>query len=319
MPEQKLLDQLRNRLRFKHYSLETEKAYVKWVKDFVLFHHVQHPANMGKEEISAFLTHLAVKRNVAASTQNQALCALLFLYREVLELEVGWLEDLEHAKKPARLPVVFTKDEARTVLVHLDGVRRLMACLLYGSGLRLKECVRLRIKDVDYGQNHIVVRQAKGQKDRVTVLPDSLKADLKRQMAKVEALHNKDRAEGFGRVYLPYALAKKYPAAELELGWQYVFPASKRSVDPRSGIERRHHVDESVLQRAVKEAIRKAGIHKHASCHTFRHSFATHLLENGYDIRTVQELLGHSDVKTTMIYTHVLNRGAAGVRSPIDI
>jgi integron integrase len=318
MSQLKLLDQLRNLLRFKHYSYETEKAYVKWVKDFILFHQVKHPSAMGKEEISAFLTHLAVKRNVAASTQNQALSAILFLYREVLQLEVGWLEDIEHAKKPARLPVVFTKEEAKSVLLHLDGVRRLMASLLYGCGMRLKECVRLRIKDVDYGQNHIVIRDAKGQKDRVTVLPESLKPELKRQMAKVEALHQRDRTEGFGRVYLPNALAKKYPAADLELGWQYVFPASKRALDPRAGIERRHHVDESVLQRAVKEAIRTAGIHKHASCHTFRHSFATHLLENGYDIRTVQELLGHSDVKTTMIYTHVLNRGAGAVKSPID-
>ena len=318
MPQTKLLDQLRHRLRFKHYSYETEKAYVKWVREFVIFHHMRHPLEMGKEEISAYLTHLAVKRNVAASTQNQALSAILFLYCEVLQLEVGWLEDLEHAKKPARLPVVFTKDEARTVLLHLEGIKRLMAGLLYGCGMRLKECLRLRIKDIDFGQNHIILRDAKGQKDRVTVLPESLKPDLKKQIARVEVLHQRDAAEGFGRVYLPHALAQKYPAAELELGWQYVFPASKRSRDPRAGIERRHHVDESVLQRAVKEAIRQAGIHKHASCHTFRHSFATHLLENGYDIRTVQELLGHSDVKTTMIYTHVLNRGAGGVKSPID-
>ena len=258
-------------------------------------------------------------KNVAASTQNQALSAILFLYREILKQPLDWLDGVERAKKPLKLPVVFTKEEVRAVLLQLEGLKWLMASLLYGSGLRLMECVRLRVKDVDFGYNQIVVRNGKGNKDRVTVLPVSLKEPLQEHLAKVRALHNKDLREGFGRVYLPFALEKKYANANREWGWQYVFPSSKRSVDPRSGIVRRHHIAETVLQRAVKAAIRAAGITKPGSCHTFRHSFATHLLEAGYDIRTVQELLGHKDVSTTMIYTHVMNKGGQGVRSPIDV
>ena len=273
---------------------------------------------MGKSEVSQFLTHLAVNRKVAASTQNQALSALLFLYSHVLDQPFDWLEDVERAKKPSRLPVVFTKEEARALLRQLDGSKWLMASLLYGSGLRLMECLRLRVKDIDFGYDQIVVRDGKGQKDRVTVLPQALKAPLERHLSKVKALHEKDLKEGFGEVYLPFALEKKYSRASREWGWQYVFPAARRSKDPRSEVIRRHHLDETVLQSAVKEAIRAAGITKPGSPHSFRHSFATHLLEAGYDIRTVQELLGHKDVTTTMIYTHVMNKGGKGVKSPLD-
>jgi integron integrase len=265
-----------------------------------------------------FFSHLAIQGNVASSTQNQALNAIVFLYRHVLKRELGWLEEMQRAKKPAKLPVVFTPEEVKAVLDCLEGRPWLMAHLLYGAGLRLMECIRLRVKDIDFGQYQMVVRDGKGGRDRITLLPDRLVEPLKAHLEKVVALHKRDLSEGFGAVYLPFALEKKYPNANREWGWQYVFPASKRSLDPRSGIERRHHLDPTVLQRAVKQAIRTASLVKPGNCHTFRHSFATHLLEHGYDIRTVQELLGHKDVRTTMIYTHVLNRGGKGVRSPLD-
>ncbi|HEX8137639.1 MAG TPA: integron integrase [Pyrinomonadaceae bacterium] len=314
----RLLDQVRQALRTRHYSIRTEQAYLYWIKDYILFHHKRHPAQLNEQHIGTWLTHLATKRKVAASTQNQALSAILFLYRDVLNLTLDWIDNIERAKRPARLPVVFTRKEVHAVLANLDGVMWLMASLLYGSGLRLMECVRLRVKDVDLKQHQIVVRDGKGGRDRLTMLPAILDSSLERQMAKVRLLHEQDLRAGLGRVYLPYALARKYSSAERELGWQYVFPSSRLSVDPRSGIVRRHHLDEQVLQRAVRAAVRAAGITKPGSCHTFRHSFATHLLEDGYDIRTIQELLGHKDISTTMIYTHVLNRGGKGVRSPLD-
>jgi integron integrase len=315
----KLLDRVRAAIRMKHYSIRTEDSYVQWIRRFILFHGKRHPMEMGEMEISQFLSHLAVEGKVAASTQNQALSALLFLYRTVLEQEVGRLHEVARAKTPDRLPVVFTAGEARAVLAHLEGTPWLMASLLYGAGLRLMECVRLRVKDIDFHSGQLVVRAGKGDKDRVTMLANTLVAPLQQHLLHVKALHAQDTREGYGAVYLPYALERKYPQANKEWGWQYVFPAKKRSVDPRSGQVRRHHLDEKVLQRAVARAVRAAGLTKPASCHTFRHSFATHLLEAGYDIRTVQELLGHKDVSTTMIYTHVLNRGGKGVRSPLDI
>ncbi len=318
MAQSKLLNQLTDVIRARHYSIRTEQAYVRWVKNFILFHNKKHPADMGEKEISEYLTFLAVKSHVAASTQNQALSAILFLYKHILKREMSWLDDVIKAKKPKKLPLVFTKEEAKKVLLQLEGAKWIMANLLYGSGLRLMECIRLRTKDIDINYKQITVRDGKGQNDRVTMLPQRLIEPLQRHLEKVEDLHNKDKSEGFSEVYLPYALARKYPNAAREFCWQYVFPASKLSVDPRSGKTRRHHVDESVLQNAVKQAIRASGINKPGSCHTLRHSFATHLLENGYDIRTVQELLGHKDVRTTMIYTHVLNRGPLSVRSPID-
>ena len=314
----KLLDQVREKLRVKHYSIRTEQAYVDWIKRFIFFHQKRHRETMGNREVSEFLSHLATHRNVAASTQNQALSALVFLYQEVIGKEIGWLDDLERAKRPARLPVVLTQAEVRAVLAHLDGRHELMAKLLYGTGMRLMECARLRVKDVDFERGEIVVRDGKGGKDRITMLPRNVVEPLKNHLVKVRAIHEKDLAEGFGEVYLPFALERKYQNAAREWGWQYVFPASKRSIDPRSGKERRHHIDEKSLQRAVKSAVRASRIAKPATFHTFRHSFATHLLESGYDIRTVQELLGHKDVSTTMIYTHVLNKGGRGVRSPLD-
>jgi integron integrase len=320
MPAQpRLLDQVRDKIRLKHYSIRTEQAYLDWIKRFILFHGKRHPENLGSAEVEQFLTHLAVERKVAASTQNQALNAIVFLYTEVLGRELGWLDNMERAKRPARLPVVLTATEVRALLVRLEGHHWLMASLLYGAGLRLMECVRLRVKDIDFEYTQITVRDGKGDKDRVTMLPGSLVTSLKTHLEKVKALHEQDLQGGFGEVYLPFALARKYPRAGREWGWQYVFPASQRSSDPRSDKERRHHIAEQALQRAIKKAVREAGIAKPASCHALRHSFATHLLQSGYDIRTVQELLGHKDVSTTMIYTHVLNRGGKGVRSPLDI
>jgi integron integrase len=316
--DKKLLDQVRDAIRLKHYSIRTEESYVDWIKRYILFHKKRHPKDMGPAEVEAFLTHLAVEGNVAASTQNQALSALLFLYREVLHQELDAPLDSVRAKKPRRLPVVLTPDETRQVIQGMTGVYQLMAKLLYGSGLRLMECVRLRVKDIDFERREIVVRDAKGQHDRVTMLPASLVAPLQEHLQRVKLLHQQDLKDGYGQVYLPYALDRKSPNAAKEWGWQYVFPSERLSTDPRAGLKRRHHVDESNLQRAVKDAVRLARIAKPASCHTFRHSFATHLLESGYDIRTVQELLGHKDVKTTMIYTHVLNRGGLAVRSPLD-
>ncbi|OGO40290.1 MAG: integrase, partial [Chloroflexi bacterium RBG_16_57_9] len=280
-------------------------------------HGTRHPNEIGAAEVEAFLTHLAVEGNVAASTQNQAFSALLFLYREVLHQDLGPIDALR-AKKPKRLPTVLTKEEVRRVLGHLSGAHQLMAKLLYGSGLRLMECLRLRVKDIDLAQRAIIVRDGKGMEDRVTMLPDSLIAPLQEHLQRVKRLHEEDLAKGYGAVYLPYALDRKYPNAEREWAWQYVFPSDRLSVDPRSSVVRRHHLDESGLQKVIRQAAQRAGIPKPVGPHTFRHSFATHLLENGYDIRTVQELLGHKDVKTTMIYTHVLNRGGLAVRSPLD-
>jgi integron integrase len=314
----KLLDQMRHVLRLKHLSIRTEKAYVHWAKRLILFHHKRHPADRGAPEIRAFLIHLAVEGQLAASTHNVALQALVFLYRHVLKQPFPELAALEQAKKSRRVPVVFARQEVTKVLAHLTGTPHLMASLLYGSGLRLMECVRLCVKDVDFAYHQLRVRDAKGAHDRVTILPQSLEETLQRQLARTKLIHAEDLAAGSGEVYLPYAFARKDPHAGTSWEWQYVFPASKRSLDPRSGRERRHHVSETVLQKAVKHAIRQAGLDTRGSCHTFRHCFATHLLEDGYDIRTVQELLGHKDVRTTMVYTHVLQRGGRGVRSPLD-
>ena len=314
----KLLDQLSDALRTKHYSYRTEETYIDWVRRFILFHNKQHPEIMGAAEIRAFLAHLATDRNVAASTQNQALSAILFLYREVLHKEIETIL-LTDAKRPERLPTVLNRDEVVRILAQLTGTHKLMTQLLYGSGLRLMECVRLRVKDLDFEYKTITVRDGKGEKDRITPMPDSLIQPLQRQLERVRLLHEEDLAAGFGSVYLPNALDHKYPNAATELTWQYIFPAPKCSLDPRSpGIMRRHHLEPSGLQRSVKDAARKTGIYKRVTCHTFRHSFATHLLQNGYDIRTVQELLGHKDVRTTMIYTHVLQRGGLAVKSPLD-
>jgi integron integrase len=314
----KLMDQVRDELRLKHYSLRTEYSYCDWIERFIRFHHLRHPKEMGEMEVSSFLTQLARDGRVAAATQNQALSALLFLYKHVLKQEMGWLDNVERVKRPARAPVVLTRDEVHKIFAHLHGMPRLMARLLYGSGLRLMECVRLRVKDIDFGYARITVREGKGGKDRVTMLPANLVPGLERHLQKVKAQHEQDIDDGFGYVYLPNALARKFPSAACEWGWQYVFPSSRISLDPRTAMRRRHHVDENVLQIAIKKAVRAAGLNKPATCHTLRHSFATHLLENGYDIRTVQELLGHKDVSTTMIYTHVLNRPGIGVKSPLD-
>ncbi|OGW62144.1 MAG: integrase, partial [Nitrospirae bacterium RIFCSPHIGHO2_01_FULL_66_17] len=292
---------------------------VQWVRRFIFFHNKRHPDDMGRQEVEAFLTHLAVEGKVAAATQNQALNAIVFLYKQVLKREVGQFENLVWAKRNPRVPVVLTVGEVKSVLDRIDGVPGLMARILYGSGLRLMECCQFRVKDVDFAYRQITVRDGKGHKDRVTMLPASLAEPLKTHLERVRAIHDQDLADGHGDVYLPNALERKYPNANREWGWQYVFPASRRSVDPRSGVIRRHHIDPSMLQRAVKRAVRAAGLTKPATCHTFRHSFATHLLANGSDIRTVQELLGHEDVSTTMIYTHVLKQGGLGVKSPLDL
>jgi integron integrase len=318
-PQQpRLLDSLRDRIRLKHYSIRTEHAYVNWVRRFILFHGKRHPKELGAADVEAFLSHLAVAGRVAASTQNQAKSALLFLYKEVLGLELPWLKNVENAKRPQRLPVVLGREEVASVLGRMNGLNGLIARLLYGSGLRVMEAVRLRLKDLDLERLEIVVRDGKGGKDRVTMLPASLVSALRAQLAVARALHIRDLAEGFGAVWLPFALERKYPNAAREWAWQYVFPSDRLSTDPRSGTIRRHHVDEQGVQRAMRRALREAGVHKPATPHTLRHCFATHLLQSGYDIRTVQELLGHADVSTTMIYTHVLNRGGRGVVSPLD-
>jgi integron integrase len=314
----KLLDRVRWHLRVKRYSIRTEQAYVDWIRRYILFHNKRHPDEMGENEIAAFLSHLAINRNVSASTQNQAFSALLFLYQRVLDRKLEFIEGVERVRRPARVPVVFSRAEARAVLAHLKGDYRLMADLLYGSGLRLLEAARLRVKDIDFSYNRITIQEGKGQRSRITLLPARLKQPLRAHLVRVCELHRQDLARGGGAVYLPHALDRKYINAARSWGWQYVFPAAKLSVDPRSGEIRRHHISEKNLQNAVKLAIRAAGLSKAASCHTFRHSFATHLLEAGYDIRTVQELLGHRDVSTTMIYTHVLNKPGLGIRSPLD-
>ncbi|MFY9721997.1 MAG: integron integrase [Azonexus sp.] len=317
-PPPKLLDQVRDRLRVKHYSIRTETQYLQWIKRFILFHDKRHPREMGAVEVEAFLTHLAVAGRVAAATQNQALSALLFLYREVLNIDLPWLDKVVRAKQPQRLPVVLTRQEVTAILDRMTGVHGLMARLLYGTGMRLMECVRLRVKDVDFERAEIVVRDGKGAKDRITMLPQALIGPLQDHLRWRRQLFEDDKAKGRAAVYLPDALGKKYPTAAVDWPWQYIFPSGSYSIDPRSGEERRHHIDEKLLQRAVKKAVQASGVAKLATPHTFRHSFATHLLQSGYDIRTVQELLGHADVATTMIYTHVLNKGGRGVTSPLD-
>ena len=317
-PKPRLLDRVREAIRVRHYSRRTEKAYVAWIRRYIFFHGKRHPAEMGAPELTRFLTSLAVDGKVAASTQNQALSALLFLYREVLEQHVPWLDDLVYAKRPHHLPVVLTREEVRAVLGEIHGVPRLMAFLLYGAGLRLLECARMRVKDLDIGRNQIVVRSGKGNKDRLTMLPTAIKTDLMRHLDSARDQHQIDLQAGAGWVELPWALGKKYPDAGRERPWPWVFPATRIYVDRVTGQRRRHHLHESVLQRAVKTAALRSGVAKRVSCHTFRHSFATHLLEDNYDIRTVQELLGHNDVSTTQIYIHVLNRRPGAVRSPAD-
>ena len=315
----KLLDQVRHAVRLRNYSYRTEQSYVAWVRRFILFHNKKHPCEMGKPEVEAFLKHLAVRQDVAASTQNQALSALLFLYKEVLEQPLGYV-DVLWAKKPKRLPIVLTRSEVKAVLAQLSGVSLLIVQLLYGSGLRVTECLRLRVQDVDFGQRFIVVRDGKGQKDRTAPLPDVAVAALKQQLVEVQSLHHKDLQQGYGRAPLPNALREKYPNAETEWQWQFVFPSATLSQDPRrdDATLYRYHLHESTIQRSVKQAAKAAQLSKRVSPHTFRHSFATHLLERGTDIRTIQELLGHKNLQTTMIYTHVVNLGARGVRSPLD-
>ncbi len=317
-PPKKLLDQVREAIRIKHYSYRTEESYVYWIRRFILFHGKRHPKEMGKAEIEAFLSHLAIEEQVAASTQNQAFSALLFLYRTVLNQPFEEPLDALRAKRSRYLPTVLTKAEVLAVIEQLSGVYRLVIQVLYGSGLRLTEGLRLRVKDLDFAQQQVVIRDAKGAESRITTLPECLIERLKQHLQGAKRLHQLDLEAGYGSVYLPFALDRKYPNADRDWIWQFVFPSFGLSRDPRSGLVRRHHLHETGVQRAVKRATRAAGIEKRVSCHTFRHSFATHLLENGYDIRTVQELLGHKDVKTTMIYTHVLNRGGRGVRSPLD-
>lgn len=312
------LESVRGLIRVKHLSYRTEEAYISWIRRFILFHDKRHPQEMGAVEVRAFLTHLAVEGNVAASTQNQAFAALLFLYREFLGKPLDGLGDVVRAKQPKRLPDVLTKDEVRRVLTFLEGEKWLVANLLYGAGLRLREALRLRVKDVDFEYRQIIVRDGKGAKDRVTVLPETAIAPLTKHLWRVRLLHEEDLRLGFGEVYLPFALERKYPNANREWIWQYIFPAAKRSLDPRSDKQRRHHLSENIVQRHFKTAVGQTSITKRASPHTLRHSFATHLLEAGYDIRTIQTLLGHSDVRTTMIYTHVVRRGGFGVRSPVD-
>jgi integron integrase len=313
------LDRVRERLRVKHYSMRTEESYVGWIKRYVFFHGTRHPAEMGEAEITAFLTHLALKSRVSGSTQNQAKSAILFLYREVLRKELPALNEVPQARTRRHLPVVLTLEEVRALMANLRGTHWLVASLLYGSGMRVMEALRLRVKDIDFSRFEIVIRDGKGDKDRVTMLPAKLVEPLRWHLAKVKTLHENDLAAGYGEVYMPYALERKYPRAAREWLWQYVFPAGQLSVDPRSDVTRRHHVEDQSVARALRKALHEAQVLKPATPHTLRHSFATHLLQSGYDIRTVQELLGHSNVQTTMIYTHVLNKGGRGVRSPLDV
>lgn len=314
----RLLDQVREQIRVRHYSIRTEEAYVDWCRRFILWHGKRHPREMGAAEVEAFLTYLATERHVSASTQNQAKSALLFLYKEVLHIELPWLDEVVQAKVGERLPIVLTPAEVRALLHELNGTMWLVASLLYGTGMRLLEGLRLRVKDVEFARREIIVRAGKGNKDRVTVLPENLIQPLQAQLQRAKRLHDQDLADGLGEVYLPDALARKYPNAGKSWGWQYVFPSVRRSLDPRSGKERRHHLYEQTIQKAVSIAAKRARIVKPVSPHVLRHSFATHMLQAGYDIRTVQELLGHADLNTTMIYTHVLNRGGSAVRSPLD-
>ncbi|HEY3489623.1 MAG TPA: integron integrase [Candidatus Deferrimicrobiaceae bacterium] len=314
-----MLDRIRNEIRKRHYSRRTEEAYSDWVSRFVCFHRLRSPRSMGKAEVEDFLSDLAVGKNVSASTQNQAMSALLFLYRDVLGIQLEWLDAVVRAKRPQRLPVVLTREEVSAMFRHLAGTNLIAAMLLYGAGLRLMECLQLRIKDIDFGYRQITVRQGKGGKDRISILPSAIEPRLKHHLEDVRAKFENDLKKGGGYVKLPGAISRKYPNADRTWGWQWVFPAHRKFEDPETGDNCRHHLHETVLQRAVKEAAHLAGLEKHVTCHTFRHSFATHLLEDGYDIRTIQELLGHRDVSTTMIYTHVLNRGGRCVRSPMDV
>lgn len=318
MTTPKLLDQVRAAIRVRHYSRRTEDTYVHWIRRFILFHAKRHPQEMGEREVTAFLTYLAVDKNVAASTQNQALAAILFLYQKVLEIKLDWLEDVVRARRPKRLPVVLSREEVARLLGELQGIPQLIARLMYGTGMRLLEALRLRVKDIDFTHRQVIVRAGKGDKDRYTVLPEALIEPLQAHLQKVRALHEADLANGFGSVQLPFALARKYPNADREWGWQYVFPSGKFSTARGDTVLRRHHLDEKNLQRNIRQAVERCRFGKPVSSHTLRHCFATHLLENGYDIRTIQELLGHKDVATTMIYTHVLNKGGRGVRSPLD-
>jgi len=333
----RLLDRVREAIRARHYSLRTEEAYVGWIRRFILFHQKRHPIEMAEPEINAFVTHLAVQSSIGASTQTQALSALMFLYRHVLRKPLPDLDTVIRAKRPGRLPSVLTRSEVKRILGRMNGTPRLVATLLYGTGMRLLECLRLRVKDLEFGNNRVIVRDTKGGEDRVVPFPVVARAEMPSWLSRVKRIHDSDLADGFGSVYLPDAIARKFPGSEREWGWQYVFPGEHRSHDPRGKElrrrpgsaapvltptgqpERRHHLHETVIQRALRRAVLDVGISRRISCHTFRHSFATHLLEEGYDIRTIQELLGHRDVKTTMIYTHVLNRGGRGVRSPVDI
>lgn len=314
----KLLDQLRDRIRLKHYSRRTEDVYLDWAKRYILYHNKRHPQEMGKKEIEGFLTYLATERQVAAATQNQAKAALQFLYKEVLEIQLPWLDEVEQAKKPKRLPVVLTEKEVHSLLAHVPQAYALLARLMYGTGMRLLEGLRLRVQDLDFERAELLIREGKGGKDRVTMLPQSLLKPLQEHLKQVKQAHEQDLLKGYGEVWLSESVARKYPNAGREWVWQYVFPSARLSVDPRSGVTRRHHLDEKGLQRAIKQAAVDAGLTKNVTPHTLRHSFATHLLQAGYDIRTVQELLGHKDVQTTMIYTHVLNKGGMGVMSPLD-
>jgi integron integrase len=317
-PAPRLLDRLRAAIRVRHYAIRTEDAYVDWARRYIVFHGKRHPQELGAQEVEAFLSHLATERNVAPSTQNQAKSALLFLYKEVLRLQLPWLDEIVGAKPRHHLPVLLTPSEVRALLNELGGTMWLVASLLYGTGMRLLEGLRLRVKDIDFARRELLVRDGKGAKDRVTVLPENLVLPLKAQLSRARVRHDTDLRDGFGAVWLPHALERKFPGASRSWGWQWAFPGASRSADPRSGTERRHHLHEASVQKAVAIAARRAGIDKPCSPHVLRHSFATHMLQAGYDIRTVQELLGHSDVKTTMIYTHVLNRGGRAVRSPLD-
>lgn len=314
----KIMEQMRTAMRARHYSPRTEEAYCRWVRRFIVFHGMRHPSEMFEDEINQFLTHLAVQENVSASTQTQALASLIFFYRNVIGYDVGALGGLIRARKSRHVPVVLSREEARSVLQRLDGDMFLIGSLLYGTGMRLMECLRLRVQDIDFARFEVTVRNGKGGKDRVTMLPESLVSDLQAHLAAVRQIHEQDVRDGWGRVEVPNALHRKYPNAPWDWRWQFVFPQQRRWRNNETGEQGRHHVHESLVQRAVKQAVREAGIAKRAGCHTLRHSFATHLLEAGYDIRTIQELLGHKDVSTTMIYTHVLNKGGRGVRSPLD-
>jgi integron integrase len=319
MAESKLLSRIRTEIRRRNYSYRTEQAYSKWVVRYAKFHKLQHPRDMDEQHVEEYLNYLVEDRNVAASTQNQALCALLFMYEHVLEQPLEGMIDFDRAEKPKKLPVVLTSQEVQKVLAAMDGMAKLIAELLYGAGLRISECLRLRVLDLDFEYNQIQVRSGKGKKDRVTIMPQSCKKKLRHQVEKTRQLHKKDKAAGYAETLLPKALSKKYPNAASKLKWQYLFPSPKRAEDPRSGLVHRHHISDSTIQRKVKKAVNEAGIQKHATCHTLRHSFATHLLEDGYDIRTVQELLGHKNVNTTMIYTHVIKNKGSVVKSPIDM